>query len=61
MPHPRWQRIKELFAAASALAPEQRDALLRAQSDDTELLDEVRSLLGSGASVQGAQRVMGGS
>jgi eukaryotic-like serine/threonine-protein kinase len=43
----RWQRIKQLFGDASALAPEARAALLdQACAGDAELRSEVDSLLG---------------
>lgn len=48
----RWKRVKELFAAADALAADEREAFLRLEcADDTELLQEVRSLLAAAQSV----------
>jgi eukaryotic-like serine/threonine-protein kinase len=45
----RWQRVKELFDAASALDPETRSTFLKmACKDDSGLLEEVESLLAAG-------------
>jgi serine/threonine protein kinase len=44
----RWKRVDELLQAALSLPSEQQEAFLRQQCDgDTELLEEVRSLLTS--------------
>jgi len=42
-----WQRSKDLFSAAVALAEPEREPFLESQSDSTEVLQEVRSLLGT--------------
>ncbi|MEO6593402.1 MAG: VCBS repeat-containing protein [Planctomycetota bacterium] len=50
MPDLSWQRTKELFSAASALPPDQREAFLQAQcGGDHALLRKVHSLLASHA------------
>ena len=42
----RWQRVQQLFWAARELAPDAREAMLRASSeDDSALVDEVRRML----------------
>ena len=40
-----WKRVKELFTSVVALAEDERDSYLAAQSDSNEVLNEVRSLL----------------
>ena len=48
MADPRWYLIKELFAAAGRLPPDQRDSFLRARcGEDEDLRREVLSLLAS--------------
>ena len=43
----RWKKVNELFSAALKVTDSERDAFLRERcTDDTELLEEVRSLLG---------------
>jgi len=46
----RWQRVQDLFWAARELPPDEREAMLRANSGtDAELLDEVRRMLAADA------------
>ena len=40
-----WKRVKELFTSVVALAEDERDSYLAAQSDSNEVLNEVSSLL----------------
>ncbi|WP_263378918.1 serine/threonine protein kinase [Granulicella paludicola] len=49
--HERWQRVEELFHAASALPSEARRAYLASQCIDVAMLDEVIDLLGSDSAV----------
>ena len=42
-----WQRSKDLFSAAVALAEPERELFLESQTESTEVLQEVRSLLGT--------------
>ncbi len=46
----RWQRIEALFEAACGLAPQERDAWLRGEESDADILREVDSLLAADAS-----------
>ncbi|MEM1249744.1 MAG: serine/threonine-protein kinase [Acidobacteriota bacterium] len=45
----RWQEVEELFNRAVDLPPEDVDAFLASQTEDEELLREVRSLIASAA------------
>lgn len=60
-----WKRVKEVFAAARAAAPAEREALLaRECGGDAALADEVRALLGAEREVPGfldttAERTLG--
>jgi hypothetical protein len=41
----RWERVKELFEAASGLDPTRQDAFISETCEDDEIRAEVKSLL----------------
>jgi non-specific serine/threonine protein kinase len=49
----RWMRVKDLFHAALALPPQERDLFLATAAEDLELQDQVRSLLSAEAKAVG--------
>ena len=50
-PDPRWDRLKDLFAAAAAVPPGEREAFLRERGVGDATVQEVLDLLGSSAPV----------
>lgn len=50
MDRARWQKVQELFEAALAVAPEERDRLLRESGSDTEVIETVAQMLRADAS-----------
>ncbi|MBK8096213.1 MAG: hypothetical protein IPK26_03855 [Planctomycetes bacterium] len=51
-PDPKWDRLKDLFAAASAVPPEEREAFLRERGVGDATMREVLDLLGASSPLE---------